>query len=101
MLKRLGSGCYRGDHHRPVIQVDCNRNKRRHFCRSPGSKAVNAKTWRWLHHHREFRAPMPDAAGAEHPCLAPTSRDGTSEEPWSFRFHERKSQRPPARKDAG
>ncbi|WP_425294092.1 hypothetical protein [Mesorhizobium delmotii] len=43
LLKRhLGVG-YRSDHHRLVIQVDCNRNKRRHFYRSPGLRRLNAK----------------------------------------------------------
>jgi hypothetical protein len=40
LLKRFRSVGYRRDHHRPVIQVDCNRDKRRHFRRSPGLKAV-------------------------------------------------------------
>ncbi len=39
LKRRLGVG-YRSDHHRPVIQVDCNRNERRHFYRSPGLKVA-------------------------------------------------------------
>nr|WP_240992553.1 hypothetical protein [Mesorhizobium ciceri] len=40
LLKRCLSVGYRRDHHRLVIQVNCNRNKRRHFYRSPGLKVA-------------------------------------------------------------
>nr|WP_245319465.1 hypothetical protein [Mesorhizobium temperatum] len=40
LLKRRPGVGYRSDHRRLVIQVDCNRNERRHFYRSPRLKVA-------------------------------------------------------------
>ncbi|SIT56255.1 hypothetical protein BQ8794_270082 [Mesorhizobium prunaredense] len=43
LLKRRLSIRYRRNQHRSVVQVDRNRYKRRHLCRSPELKWINAK----------------------------------------------------------